>query len=106
MFPFLTHKPLIHTSQYIPRVRYILLDKVNYDDFEAGDKDTYTVWGQDVGTINAIRLSWENPNSDFEYDDDVLIEYCEVDGLGFNINRWLGSESIWWAEAWPCELKD
>ena len=84
----------------------LLLDKVNYDDFEAGDKDTYTVWGQDVGTINAIRLSWENPNSDFEYDDDVLIEYCEVDGLGFNINRWLGSESIWWAEAWPCELKD
>ena len=35
----------------------LLLDKVNYDDFEAGDKDTYTVWGQDVGTINAIRLS-------------------------------------------------
>lgn len=70
------------------------------------DHTTYTVWGQDVGTINAIRLSWENPNSDFEYDDDVLIEYCEVDGLGFNINRWLGSESIWWAEAWPCELKD
>ena len=83
----------------------LLLDKVNYDDFEAGDKDTYTVWGQDVGTIQYIRLIWNNPNP-YEIDDDVYIEYCEVDGLGFHVNRWFGSDYIFGLDVWPTELKD
>ncbi|MFH1198026.1 MAG: PLAT/LH2 domain-containing protein [bacterium] len=36
------------------------LDKGNYNDFEAGKTDTYSVTGDDVGTITSINISQDN----------------------------------------------
>lgn len=85
---------------------YLLLDKVNYDDFEAGDKDTYTVWGQDVGTIEYIGFSILWNHIVFPENDELFIEYCEVDGLGFHLNHRFGKDEGYYTEVWPTELKD
>lgn len=85
---------------------YLLLDKVNYDDFEAGDKDTYTVWGQDVGTIEYIGFTILWNHIVFPENDELIIEYCEVDGLEFHLNHRFGKDEGYNINVWPTERKD
>lgn len=72
---------------------YYTLDKSDYNDFEAGDKDTYKITAKDVGNIDYVQLKVDGT---ILFTDDW---YCMEVVIGdyysdLNHGRWISSDPV------------